>query len=98
MAYAQICQQEKVGELVDFPTTELDVSPYLVINQGPIIYDLYAVSNHYGSLNGGHYTAYAFNAVSGNWYDFNDSSVSPASEKNVVTAGAYLLFYRKREV
>ena len=22
------------------------------------IYDLYAISNHYGSLNGGHYTAY----------------------------------------
>lgn len=23
------------------------------------VYDLYAVSNHFGSLNGGHYTAYA---------------------------------------
>jgi len=23
-----------------------------------VIYDLYAVSNHFGSLNGGHYTAF----------------------------------------
>jgi ubiquitin C-terminal hydrolase len=30
------------------------------------IYDLYAISNHYGGLGGGHYTAYAKN--SSKWY------------------------------
>ena len=40
-------------------------------------YDLYAVSNHYGGLGGGHYTAYGKN--NGKWYEFNDSSVRSAS-------------------
>jgi ubiquitin carboxyl-terminal hydrolase 4/11/15 len=66
-------------------------------SEEPIYYDLYAVSNHYGSLHGGHYTASAYNALLGKWYDFNDSSVSPTSEKDVVSSAAYLLFYRRRE-
>ena len=67
-------------------------------NSTPIIYDLYAVSNHYGSLNGGHYTAYGYNSLAKRWFDFNDSSVSNVSNpKEVVSEGAYLLFYRRRE-
>ena len=61
------------------------------------IYDCYAVTNHFGSLNGGHYTAYGQNAVDGNWYNFNDGSVSSASPGQVVSEAAYLLFYRRRE-
>ncbi len=61
-------------------------------------YDLYAVSNHYGSLNGGHYTAFGFNSLLNKWYEFNDSSVSTVSSiDDVVTSGAYLLLYRRRE-
>ena len=41
------------------------------------IYDLYAISNHYGGLGGGHYTAYAKN--DSKWYQFNDSSVHAVS-------------------
>jgi ubiquitin carboxyl-terminal hydrolase 4/11/15 len=48
-------------------------------NGTPIIYDLYAVSNHFGSLNGGHYTAYGYNSIANRWYEFNDSSVSSVS-------------------
>ena len=59
------------------------------------IYDLYAISNHFGSLNGGHYTAYGKN-IDGDWYDYNDSSVSGAG-RNVKSASAYLLFYRRRD-
>jgi len=43
---------------------------------GKIIYDLYAVSNHYGTLNGGHYTAMCRNPVTETWYEFDDSSIS----------------------
>lgn len=60
------------------------------------VYDLYAVSNHYGSLNGGHYTAYCKN-IDGNWYDFNDSSVSSESPSELVSGASYLLFYRRKE-
>lgn len=31
----------------------------------PVLYDLYGVSNHYGSLNGGHYTACVKNIANG---------------------------------
>jgi ubiquitin carboxyl-terminal hydrolase 4/11/15 len=41
-------------------------------------YDLFAISNHYGSLNGGHYTAYAKN-IDNKWYEFDDSCVSSHS-------------------
>lgn len=41
-----------------------------------LIYDLYAVDNHYGGLGGGHYTAYAKNHETGKWYDFDDVSHS----------------------
>lgn len=63
------------------------------INSKPI-YDLYAVSNHYGGLGGGHYTAYAKNK--GQWYDFNDSHVSKTSADSICGSGAYLLFYERR--
>lgn len=39
-----------------------------------LLYDLYAVSNHFGGLGGGHYTAYAKNPDTNKWYDFDDVS------------------------
>ncbi|KAI9141081.1 hypothetical protein BKA69DRAFT_1038720 [Paraphysoderma sedebokerense] len=69
-------------------------------NKGPkkksFVYDLYAVSNHFGGLGGGHYTAYAKNPIDNRWYDFDDSSVQPISESKVKSPAAYLLFYRRR--
>ena len=57
-------------------------------------YKLYGVVNHYGSQHFGHYTSVAM-TPSGQWYDFNDASTSPASKGQVVSDGAYLLFYKK---
>lgn len=63
-----------------------------------LTYDLYAVSNHYGSLAFGHYTAYAMNHETGKWYDFNDSSVSALSSPDeVVSSAAYVLYYIRRD-
>ena len=66
----------------------------------PVLYDLYAVSNHMGSLNGGHYTAFCKNAPTDQWLYFDDSRVSAVSAEKVkdtvCSASAYLLFYRKR--
>uniref|UniRef100_A0A2D4LE82 ubiquitinyl hydrolase 1 n=1 Tax=Micrurus spixii TaxID=129469 RepID=A0A2D4LE82_9SAUR len=64
----------------------------------PYVYDLIAVSNHYGGLGVGHYTAYAKNKINGKWYYFDDSNVSPASEEQIVTKAAYVLFYQRRDV
>uniref|UniRef100_A0A8C5KZP7 ubiquitinyl hydrolase 1 n=1 Tax=Jaculus jaculus TaxID=51337 RepID=A0A8C5KZP7_JACJA len=60
------------------------------------LYDLYAVCNHHGSLQGGHYTAYCRNSLDGQWYSFDDSTVEPLQEDEVSTRGAYILFYQKR--
>lgn len=89
---------KKINVQIDFPVEGLDLSDYVLgEDREHAIYDLYAVSNHYGSLSGGHYTAYAKNAVTGNWYDFNDSRVSQVGQKEVISSAAYVLFYKKRE-
>jgi ubiquitin C-terminal hydrolase len=59
------------------------------------IYELYAVSNHFGGMGGGHYTAFAKNG--NKWYDFNDSSVSHKSENDVCNKSAYMLFYKRKD-
>ncbi len=63
----------------------------------PLIYDLYGVSNHYGQLQGGHYTAYAKN--DGKWYRFNDDEVEEIeNEASIVSPAAYNLFYARRDI
>ena len=65
-----------------------------------VMYSLYSVCNHYGSLYGGHYTAYANNCDNGRWYSYNDSTVDeikdPAS--TVCSSGAYVLFFKMEGV
>jgi hypothetical protein len=62
------------------------------------IYDCFAVSNHYGGLGGGHYTAHALND-DGVWCYYDDSRVTiDVNPKEIVTEAAYLLFYRRRDV
>ncbi|KAK6909152.1 hypothetical protein I203_103167 [Kwoniella mangroviensis CBS 8507] len=61
-----------------------------------MIYDLYAVDNHFGGMGGGHYTAFCRNKVDGQWYNYDDSRVSKADVDAVQSRAAYLLFYRRR--
>lgn len=61
------------------------------------MYDCFAVSNHYGGLGGGHYTAYAQMPDDHQWYGFDDSRVDAATQPAAVqSAAAYVLFYRRR--
>uniref|UniRef100_A0A8C8S2Z9 ubiquitinyl hydrolase 1 n=1 Tax=Pelusios castaneus TaxID=367368 RepID=A0A8C8S2Z9_9SAUR len=62
------------------------------------LYDLYAVCNHHGSMQGGHYTAYCRNSLDGHWYSYDDSAVELVLEDEVCTRGAYILFYQRRNV
>ena len=94
--------KEKLEDKINFPVNDLDMSPYIVSdNQKQSVsslYDLYAVSNHYGSLAFGHYTAYCKNFKTGLWYDFNDSSFSELDGPNdVVTGAAYVLYYKRKD-
>lgn len=62
------------------------------------VYDLYAVCNHMGTMTRGHYNAYCRNPADGRWYLFDDNHVQSLSEEQLVTAGAYLLFYVRQSL
>lgn len=59
------------------------------------MYDMFAVSNHFGGLGGGHYTAFC-RMDDGSWQCFDDSHVSPVDESTVQSKSAYVLFFRRR--
>lgn len=98
-SYKNKYSKDKIKMLVDFPLKDLDLSEF-VKGEGAedSMYDLVAVSNHYGDLGGGHYTAYAYHRNENKWYDYNDSSVREVSEKDICTPSAYLLFYKRKDV
>jgi len=90
--------RDKIDSLVEFPLRDLSLTPYVIDKEHPpAVYDLTAVSNHYGGMGGGHYTAYAKNLNDGKWYYFDDSSVSTADEDRIVSKAAYVLFYARRK-
>ena len=86
---------EKNVENIDFPIKNFDMKNYII---GPdkdhSVYDLFAVSQHYGSTGAGHYTAVCKNG--NDWYNYDDSSVTKISAKSVLTSAAYVLFYRRK--
>jgi ubiquitin carboxyl-terminal hydrolase 15 len=96
---ASLFSSRKIQEFIDYPLEGLDLTNYVLEQNGKkkIIYDLYAVSNHYGSLNGGHYTAYAMNPINKRWYEFDDTDVSRIDPSKVPTKASYVLFYRRRK-
>ena len=61
---------EKRNTQVDFPLKDFNLRPYVVSdsntnensNNAGHNYSLYAMSNHYGTMEGGHYTAYCKSA------------------------------------
>ncbi|KAF8412057.1 hypothetical protein HHK36_000010 [Tetracentron sinense] len=92
--------KNKLDTFVNFPIRNLDLSKY-VKSKGDThshVYELYAISNHYGGLGGGHYSAYAKLMEENRWYHFDDSHVSPVSEDEIRTSAAYVLFYQKVKV
>jgi len=92
--------RERLDHLIDFPFKDLEMGPYI---EGPkdceTKYDLFAVSNHYGSLGGGHYTAFAKGRDDDTWYQFDDSSVSTVQDTSrIISSAAYVLFYKRQDV
>jgi len=86
----------KISNFVDFPVTKLNMNDYLGKDRcrDDYVYDLYAVINHTGGGNSGHYTA-SVKHTSGQWYLFNDAETKLITTKEIVSTNAYLLFYRK---
>ncbi|XP_075759605.1 ubiquitin carboxyl-terminal hydrolase 43 [Pelodiscus sinensis] len=94
-----VAQRSQAGKQAPGPWAAWKRPPYLSHGcQLDSLYDLYAVCNHHGSMQGGHYTAYCRNSLDGRWYGYDDSAVEPVPEDEVCTRGAYILFYQRRNV
>lgn len=93
-------KRDKIDSFIDFPLKGLDLRKEVIFwesGEEPI-YDCYAISNHYGGLGGGHYTAYA-QSDGGNWCYFDDSKViTCVNENEVVSSAAYVLYYRRKDI
>ena len=71
--------RDKLDNLIEFPLVDLDLSERVGDKKWvaeersgeKLVYDLFAVDNHYGGLGGGHYTAHAQNFIDGKWYYFD---------------------------
>ncbi|XP_065796174.1 ubiquitin carboxyl-terminal hydrolase 8 isoform X2 [Muntiacus reevesi] len=86
--------KQKLQTSVDFPLENLDLSQYVIGPKNNLKkYNLFSVSNHYGGLDGGHYTAYCKNAARQRWFKFDDHEVSDISISSVKSSAAYILFY-----
>ena len=83
---------------VDGSQTELDPSlnPATSLDPGDAIYDLFAVVNHSGKIDRGHYTTMI--RRQGAWFNCDDEKVThvPSPGKVVRSEKAYLVFYTQR--
>ena len=107
----------KLDKDVEFKVSGLDLTPYLSgplqeycgingsesrgqYNCRPI-FNLYGCVCHFGSVHGGHYTAYSKHLTTGQWNYFDDSTVTekkvPGFEGGASGdySSAYILFYQR---
>lgn len=89
--------KQKLETFVNFPIHDLDLTEYVANKSSSQrqTYDLYALSNHYGSMASGHYTAHIKLFEENRWYNFDDNHISPINVEEVKSAAAYVLFYRR---
>ena len=52
----------------------------------PFNYDLYGTVNHYGTLSGGHYTAFVRDSYRNSWNAFDDSKATRLPVEEVVVS------------
>lgn len=61
---------------------------------GPFEYELFSIMIHSGSASGGHYYAYIKEFDNGQWYCFNDQSVTSVRNANTEMASQFRLAQR----
>ncbi|KAM3924734.1 LOW QUALITY PROTEIN: ubiquitin carboxyl-terminal hydrolase 50 [Leptodactylus fuscus] len=90
--------KRKIKTSVDFPLNNLDLSPFLsAANVKQQKYKLYAVVNHFGEIDVGHYTAFCKHPGTKEWNAFDDTRYFRISESMVQTSSAYMLFYTSQK-
>ncbi|CAG9804419.1 unnamed protein product [Chironomus riparius] len=97
--YADSYSFRKKSIYVEFPYADLDMLQYvspkerMSVSGTNHVYNLYAVSNHYGTMESGHYTAFCRNARQNKWYKFDDHNVTQIDKSDVKSSATYILFY-----
>jgi ubiquitin C-terminal hydrolase len=94
-AFDMKCQRWiKHETLIDYPVSDFDLSPFRIGPDQGDLYDLVAVSNHMGSMDRGHYTAFGQRGLK--WYHFDDDIVTEVKKDDLVGCSGYLLFYQRK--
>ncbi|CAL5393726.1 ubiquitin carboxyl-terminal hydrolase 15-like isoform X2 [Camellia sinensis] len=87
----------KINKCITFPDM-LDMVPFMSgTDDIPPLYMLYAVVVHLDTLNAsfsGHYISYVKD-LQGNWFRIDDTEVQPVLMRQVMSEGAYILFYMR---
>ena len=88
----------KNHSLIDFPIDNCNLSKYVEgYSPDSYKYDLFAICNHSGSMNGGHYTCMV-KTKNNNWYHINDNQVHGINANKLISNKSYCLFYRKKTI
>ncbi|XP_055315105.1 ubiquitin carboxyl-terminal hydrolase 47 isoform X3 [Sitodiplosis mosellana] len=70
-------------EGIDMTSSSTESKSILGSDPGPYNYELFSIMIHSGSASGGHYYAYIKEFENGEWFCFNDQSVSPISKEDI---------------
>ena len=81
----------KKQNYVNFPLRQLSLGEHALSSANLASYDLCAVSNHHGTMNGGHCTSYCKPSQGDVWYQCDDKTVTRLRTP-VKMSTAYLLF------
>ncbi|MEJ1281195.1 ubiquitin specific peptidase 22 [Cricetulus griseus] len=103
-------QRRKITTYISFPL-ELDMTPFMASSKETRMngqlqlptnsgnnenkYSLFAVVNHQGTLESGHYTSFIRHHRD-QWFKCDDAVITKASIKDVLDSEGYLLFYHKQ--
>lgn len=85
----------KNQEEIYFPIENMDMNEYMI---GPdklhSKYDLFAIIQHFGTMENGHYTSVCKN--SNIWFKYDDAHVNETNVLDAENSNAYILFYRRQ--
>ncbi|XP_012891204.1 PREDICTED: ubiquitin carboxyl-terminal hydrolase 51 isoform X1 [Dipodomys ordii] len=102
-------QRRKINTFISFPL-ELDMTPFLASTKESIMkdgqpptscvsdenkYSLFAVINHHGTLESGHYTSF-IRQQEDQWFSCDDAIITKATIEDLLYSEGYLLFYHKQ--
>ena len=86
----------KLDSFIEYPLSDLSLDEFVESFQTNS-YSLFAVSNHLGRTESGHYTAFC--KRNEEWFYFDDETVTKVEKsEDVIVPQGYLLFYHRKKI